>query len=814
MEIAKQYIPKRNVVGDYSGNTNRFNAVNIENYYWSDEEEEDEAGNDSGASLGTRWMVPYSRNVEFTGRTRIIEDIEKRTERRIHNRISLYGLGGCGKTQIALEYVYQHKGLCHVFWVSASGFLKFSKDYRRILRIAQIPIREGVDDDEGLLMVIKRWFESPQSGDWILVLDNADNEDDFRGNKSSISKFLPQGSKGTIVFTTKSRQVAEREGSQFVEVGKMTEEEAKYLLSRRTENDELKRRLLSKDFLDIHREDVSESVLSTYFITFERITEQEPAAADLLRLIAFLDRQNIPEELLTKSNLSGMDNPVEFRTSIGKLIGFSMITKKRGDRPSYELHRLVQQSIQEYLTPDEATHWRNTVLEVMWRLFPRYKHESRHVGSLYLPHALAVTKGSVYPIDGSLYYRMASYLASAGHCNEAEIQIRRCIDFRGEVNDENESQVHLSELGLLGTILLDQGKRYEESEQILRRIIERSEENVGANHPSMYTTVNNLALTLGGLGKHDEAESLSSLAGVLQLLGGYDEAESLHRLLGPEHPDTLLTISHLAETLEKLGRHKEAEAMYRRGLEGDENTLGENHSSTLMSANNLAIALRRWGRLSEAKDLLQHTVKIGKKALGYEHPQVLITLSNLGITMHRSVLQVREETLGLARALRDLERYQEAEDRERLLGPEHPDTLNSIYNLALLFQNQGRDDELEEMNRRALESTEKAYGPSHPDTLRCIYNLASKMYIRGKCVEAEEIDKALGPVHPDTQASNSEKLEAATEVYERAVENTEKALGLEHPDTLTFIGHLARVQYRRREVAKAEKMFRRMRSRP
>jgi len=51
---------------------------------------------DSGASSGTRWMVPYSRNAEFTGRTRIIEEIEKQTERRIHNRISLYGLGGCG----------------------------------------------------------------------------------------------------------------------------------------------------------------------------------------------------------------------------------------------------------------------------------------------------------------------------------------------------------------------------------------------------------------------------------------------------------------------------------------------------------------------------------------------------------------------------------------------------------------------------------------------------------------------------------------------------------------------------------------------
>jgi len=51
---------------------------------------------DSEASSGPRWMVPYSRNLEFTGRTGIIEDIERRTKRKTHNRISLYGLGGCG----------------------------------------------------------------------------------------------------------------------------------------------------------------------------------------------------------------------------------------------------------------------------------------------------------------------------------------------------------------------------------------------------------------------------------------------------------------------------------------------------------------------------------------------------------------------------------------------------------------------------------------------------------------------------------------------------------------------------------------------
>ncbi|CUS06690.1 unnamed protein product, partial [Tuber aestivum] len=343
-------------------------------------------------------MIPYGRNSKFTGRKDLIEEVKRFSEGSNHNRIALHGLGGSGKTQIALEYVYQraNESDCHVFWVPGSGVQKFSEGFRAIAQHVRIPLASAEMDEEEFLLNVKRWFEGPDQGDWMLVIDNADNEEDFIGNSGRISKFVPQGPRGTLIFTTRSLQVASWQGCHRIDVGKMEGDEAQELLLKRLgnwnwnglrdeeieaiamildslhyiplaivgaaafmtvtqtppstywtifrANDEQAKRLLSRPFCDIQREaDMTESILATYFITFDRITQQMPKGADLLRLIAFFDRQKIPEELLSECGLEGMDDPIEFRQAIGKLLGFSLVTAvKCEDKTFYELHRLVQ----------------------------------------------------------------------------------------------------------------------------------------------------------------------------------------------------------------------------------------------------------------------------------------------------------------------------------------------------------------------------------------------------------------------------------------------------------------------------------------
>ncbi|CUS10721.1 unnamed protein product, partial [Tuber aestivum] len=262
--------------------------------------------------------------------------------------------------------------------------------------------------------------------------------------------------------------------------------------------------LLSQQFCDIQREvDVTESILGTYFITFDRITQQMPSAADLLRLMVFLDRQNIPEEILSQSGLNGMDDPVEFRQAVGRLLAFSLVAiVMREEKTFYELHRLVQLSLQVYYPTKQLKQARAAALRVVSRLFPQGESEQREIGHVYIPHALAVTQDSLGPIAEELCFHMGRYFREKGSYSDAEIQFRRCISLQGKPKDYGREYV-----SYLALTLQDQGK-YEESETMHRRTLEKRKKILGPDHPHTLTSANNLANVLQDQGKYEEAERM------------------------------------------------------------------------------------------------------------------------------------------------------------------------------------------------------------------------------------------------------------------------------------------------------------------
>ena len=395
-----------------------------------------------------------------------------------------YLLASLRKTQIALEYVYERasENNCNIFWVQGSGVSKFSEGFRDIAQHVGISLVRTEADGTGLLTV-KRWLQGPNSGNWILVIDNADNEADFVANNGPIAKFIPQGAHGNLIFTTRSRQVASWQGWRMIEVGKMEEEEALKLFSEHfggwssledkekedvaailrsvhhlplgvvgsaaymsknatppsiywnifQENEEQMKDLLSRPFYDIQREAAHESILSTHFATFDQIRQQMPLAADLLRLMALFNHQNIPEELLTQCGLEGIDHSADFRCAIGKLLGFSLVTiVKCGDKIFYHLDRLVQLSLQAYLPTEELNQGRAAALKVISQLFPQSQDERRCIGPAYIPHALAATKDSTDPVAEELGFRVALCHLDMDSYDSAELQFRRCTAFRAK----------------------------------------------------------------------------------------------------------------------------------------------------------------------------------------------------------------------------------------------------------------------------------------------------------------------------------------------------------------------------------------------
>jgi hypothetical protein len=159
--------------------------------------------------------------------------------------------------------------------------------------------------------------------------------------------------------------------------------------------------LLMKKFNDINREPqqdgaggaeeeegMTESVLTTYYITFKRIQKLCPLSADLLRLFAFLDRQAVPERFLLQ--LDGATDVILFREAVGYFLDFSLIT--RTDSDSYDVHRLVHLSMETYISQslDEAASSKTRALGIVSQLFPSAEYENGDICSAYLPHAFGV----------------------------------------------------------------------------------------------------------------------------------------------------------------------------------------------------------------------------------------------------------------------------------------------------------------------------------------------------------------------------------------------------------------------------------------
>jgi tetratricopeptide (TPR) repeat protein len=222
------------------------------------------------------------------------------------------------------------------------------------------------------------------------------------------------------------------------------------------------------------------------------------------------------------------------------------------------------------------------------------------------------------------------------------------------------------------------------------------------------------------------------------------------------------------------------------------------------------------GEYKTAEKVVRMSVEGREKVLGPEHPDTLASVNNLGSVLERQGKYEEAEAIH-RRAL---------EGREKVLGPEHPDTLSSVDNLGLILSRQGKYEEAEAIHRWALEGREKVLGPEHPDTLISIDNLGWVLERQGKYEEAEAMhwraleakEKVLGPEHPDTLTSvdnlgsvleRQGKYEEAEAMHRRALEAKEKVLGPEHPDTLTSVDNLGSVLESQGKYEEAEAMHRR-----
>ncbi|CAI6342365.1 unnamed protein product [Periconia digitata] len=622
------------------------------------------------------WIMPFQRNPQFVGRASELAQIndllanDSRCE-----RVAIVGLGGVGKTQIALESAHRWReehSHCAVFWIPVTNVESMLEAYVEIGRQLKIPNVEQEKAD--VQRLVQRRLSEESSGRWLIVFDNADDIDLWTEKVSKPADLgrrldsLPKSKHGSILFTTRSRKAATKlAGKNVVSVSEMDDATAKGLLEKSlidqdlledeqatadlllkltrlplaivqaaayinenqislseyvallddTEQNQIE--LLSEEFEDEGRyEDIKNPIATTWLISFEQIRTRDPLAAEYLSFMACVDAKDIPQSLLppAQSAKKAVD-------AVGMLSAYSFVSKHKTGQ-LLDLHRLVHLATRNWLrTEGRLGEWAGKAVERLEEVFPDDDHSNRAVWRMYLPHvryALGLGSGSgseeVESEKTKLLWKFGKCARSDGRDVEAEKAFEQVVKIRRrELGAEHPDT--LSSMRYLGSTYRNQG-RWKEAEELFVQVMEASKEVLGEEHPNTLAIMASLATTYNKQGRWKEAEKLR-----------VQDLETSKRVLGEEHPSTLTSMKNLASTYSDQGRWKEAEELEVHVLEIRKRVLGAEHPSTLRSMNNLAYTWKSLGRHTEALKLMEECVKLRIRIMGVDHPHTLSSSTTL-----------------------------------------------------------------------------------------------------------------------------------------------------------------------------------------
>lgn len=646
------------------------------------------------------WIVPFDRNQNYVD-GEVMEQVSRSLfDEPGISKVAVYGLGGIGKTQIALELAYRAIELdpkCSVFWVPAMSPESIRQAYLNIASHLGLVV---VNQEKAeVSRLIQEYLSSEASGQWLLIFDNADDVDvweDLAGSNPAddLRNLLPNSPLGSILFTTRSTKVAQSLTVQKVfNVPQMDLKRAmrvlrNLILNKKPLDDEEGTRellerliylplaivqaaafinqngmnikgyialldgqeedvitLLSEDFEDKGRyKSIRNPVATTWLTSFEQIRKKTPSAADALAFMAFLSPRDIPISLIPCSN------PVEQRKTLGILQAYNLI-RLQPDSEHLDLHRLVHLAMRNSLrSSDSLSKWKERVLEHLSQIFPQPETYNQNKWRDYLPHAFHFldSDSNSGPGRALLQSKMAGCLILEGRTMEAAT--------------------------------------------ILRKVLKYNEETVGVEHRDTLYALSGLSICLTGQRRLEEAKELET-----QVL------QTSLKVFGPDSLNVANSLGYLCGIYLQLGNLQIAEWLGISAFKGRLKNLGlEHHQTGIILTYMVAIYLRQ-GRLSNAMEAAEKFNSITARVCG---PKDMDTISAQGLL---STIYIEQGLWDKAAALTT----ETLATAEEVLGPEHPTTLNNMQTLAKIYQQQGRSLEAASLVIEMTRRSEGIYGPDH-----------------------------------------------------------------------------------------------------
>lgn len=761
-----------------------------------------------GASEPEVWNV-RRRNRDFSGREAQIVQLRDGLLNEQQSVVyALHGMGGIGKTQIALEYAHRFASQYDlVWWIDAEQSDQIPVHYTELADRIGIALAEaGAEHNARMLLQHLRTRQR-----WLIILDNAEDPE-------QIEPWLPEGP-GHVLITSRNpnwRRLAHPTALDVfsradslaylrTRIPGITEAQADTLAQELgdlplalaqaagvIENGttvDLYRRLLNDSTSRILREgkvpDYRVPLAAAVGIAVDGLDDRHPAAAAVLRLAAFLGPEPIPTEWLVnaRSRLSTIPgDPQDLLWTRSALEPLRRYGLARIDGEALQVHRLTQAVLRDLVHPAQAEAIRDDAAAVLSAVDPGHPEPpsnwltwatltshllSQHVDATGRPELRPLLRDAVKFLIRSAQPRTAAELA---------VTLREAWTALSGPDDPDV----LTCTQYLGHATSDLGDIWE-ARKIIEDALVRRRRTLGDDDPDTLQSANDLAATLCSLGEYRESLHIHQ-----------DTLARRRRVLGDDHPQTLQSAGNLAVTLSRLGEYVTSRDMEEDTLARRRRVLGDDHPETLGSALNLAESLAL-GDMIEARRLLEETWARCRRALGDDHPLTLTTVISLAVAvsetgnggeargMIEDVLARRRRISGddhpetvkaaffLALTLNKLSRYEEARSmlvgvvaqQRRVLGPDHPDVLKSAHELAAALHGLGNYEEA----RRLLEDTvarrRRVLGEDHKETLRSANNLGVAMcQLRSAAASVTLLEdvrsrqrRTLGDDHADTQAT-------------------------------------------------------------
>jgi len=764
------------------------------------------------------WNVP-PRNAYFTGRSSVLEQVRGAMTGAGLSVVlaqALYGLGGVGKTQIALEYAHRFMADYDlVWWIAADRVDAITSS------LADLAIRLGLRAGDNLTETAADALEALRRDParrWLLVFDNAEDPGD-------LEPYLPTGA-GHVIVT--SRNQAWSHVADPLEVDVFTREESVAHLLRHVpdlalEDADRVASALGDLPLAIEQagawlsqtgmpasayveqlETQAAAVLAlsqpasyplpavaTWNLSFERLRDRSPAAVRLLQLCAFFAPGPISLTLLYSDEMIAAllpyDQSLTERVFLGRVIReisrFALIRVDQSTN-SVHIHRLVQAVIRSQMADVEQEEARHEVHKILVGAEP-LQGDSDEPGNwsrydlIWLHLVPSDAESCPEPRTRQLLVEWVRYLWKKGEFGSAlSLAVRLHERWERQLGPDDPQTLHLQ--FHIAQVLRSQG-RSAEARDLDAYVLKRQRAVLTPDHPHTLTTAAGLATDLRALGDFRQA-----------LASDQDTCERFRQQFGEDHPSTLAAANNLAVSYRLVGDFSTARDIDEDTLARRRLALGPDHPYTLFAAAALARDLCEAGAFRDSVELFRPTYEAYRRVLDDDQIDSLRTGQGLAISLrkvgaHGEAMELAEDihgrcvrkygrdsadarscglTLACSYALledgaraRDLTADILAAYRQHL-GEDHPTTLLAASNLAACLRRAGDAGDALALAQRTRTAMADKLGEDHPSALCCAVNLANCHADLGQADEAITLQRPtfellavkVGPRHPDALA--------------------------------------------------------------